>query len=178
MRNRPRQREWIAAGLGFGQPEPGFDVPDAPPSLERFQHVLETHAVLEAESLAEYRELSAQAGDPVVRTLMELILDDEERHHALLRQMAARLNDDFHWTHSVEALDTAHGPVPSGPAIEATRRFIREEREGARHLRALRDDAGLIYDGLFALLLEMMARDSEKHEQILGFILRRLTTDD
>lgn len=168
------QHDWIAAGLGFGSPVPGLDASHLPPSLERFQHVLETHASMEEDSLAEYRALAAQSRDPVVKTLMELILDDEQRHHALLRRMATRLADDIHWTHSPEALEVDRGPIASGPAIEATRRFVREEREGARHLRAMRDDAALIHDGFFALLLEVMARDSEKHERILRFILARL----
>jgi len=31
-----------------------------------------------------------------------------------------------------------------------------------------------MYGGAFALLLETMARDSEKHELVMRFILRRL----
>jgi hypothetical protein len=56
------------------------------------------------------------------------------------------------------------------------RTLIRDEHEGARHLRHLaRQEAGA-RGGLYALLLETIARDSEKHATIFQFILRQIET--
>jgi hypothetical protein len=49
-----------------------------------------------------------------------------------------------------------------------------EERQGASFLRKLAHDERDIHGGLFSLLLETMAMDSEKHEHVLRFIQRRL----
>jgi hypothetical protein len=52
--------------------------------------------------------------------------------------------------------------------------LIRDEEEGARYLRHLaRQEPGL-YDGLFSVLLETVARDSQKHAFMLRYLLRRV----
>ncbi len=136
---------------------------------ERLLRALEAHAAAEAESMEAYERLADQSGDPLVALLMGLVLEDERRHHGLLERMA----------HNLDREAAASEPVPSdgarlGEAIGATRALIREEREGARYLRHLARQEPKLCDGTYALLLETMARDSEKHEHILRFILRRL----
>jgi len=42
-------------------------------------------------------------------------------------------------------------------------------------MRDLAKHASGLYGGVFSLLLETMARDSEKHERIMRFILQRLS---
>ncbi len=48
-----------------------------------------------------------------------------------------------------------------------------KEEEGARHLRWLAAQHKRVYGGLFMLLLETVALDSEKHAHILRYLLRR-----
>ncbi len=146
---------------------PGHDV-ERSALPERLLRALEAHAAAEAESMTAYEQLSEKSGDPLVALLMRLVLQDEQRHHELLGRMAGNLTEDM-----VEELGdvdvTSHEE-----AVLATRAMIREEREGARYLRHLARQEPKLYDGAYALLLETMARDSEKHEHILRFILRRL----
>ena len=51
----------------------------------RLLDAVEHHASLEEEALGQYEHLAQASGDPVIALVMRLILDDEERHHSLLR---------------------------------------------------------------------------------------------
>ncbi len=144
--------------------------------IERLLDTLEMHMAGEAESIEEYRQLAEQTTDPVVAFLMRMVLDDEARHHDLLRRIVAGLNHAIYGAASAPPLP-APAPRPNAAdadAIEATRAFIREEREGVRELGRLARQWRRLDDGLDSLLLEMMALDSEKHRRVLEFILHRL----
>ena len=160
----------LGQGSASGRPVSG----ESP--IERLIDVFKDHASAESESLAQYRHLVAATNDPTVALLMRMVLEDEERHHDLLRRMAISLRNDLRWSRSVDDLPKA--PVPAGAAsaemISTTKARILEEREGVRQLRRLARDEKHLYNGLFSLLLEVMAMDSEKHERILRFILRWL----
>jgi hypothetical protein len=55
----------------------------------------------------------------------------------------------------------------------ALRALIRDEHEGARHVRHLARQEPHLYHGLYPVLLESIARDSEKHATILRYLLAR-----
>jgi hypothetical protein len=90
--------------------------------------------------------------------------------------MTTTLRDELDGSHSPDALPAA---LPSTPtehaeaALTLTRALIREEHEGARYVRHLARQEPTLYDGVYALLLETIARDSEKHERLLRFLLHR-----
>ncbi len=151
------------------------DPPDRSPA-ERLLDTIESHVSAEAGSLEEYRRLAEHSADPVVKLLAELVLGDEERHHHLLERIATSLAGAVHWWHPAEALPSLTvQPEPAArEAIEATRALIREEHAGARELRQLARREKRLAGGLETLLLETMAIDSEKHERILRFVLKRL----
>lgn len=150
------------------------------PSLsERLIRGLEAHVADEAHDIAACEELVGRLGDPIARFLLNMIVDDEQRHHAVMRSMIARLREEVDFTvalgHSVIPPVTAGPPVPDAAEIAGTvRGLIHDEREGARHARHLARQEQAGYEGLYPLLLETIARDSEKHATILQFILRRL----
>jgi len=143
---------------------------------ERLLDVIESHVSAEAGSLEDYRRLADNSADPVVKLLAELVLGDEERHHHLLQRIATSLAGAVHWWHPAEALPSpTRQPEPATrEAIEASRALIREEHAGARELRQLARREQRLGGGLETLLLETMAMDSEKHERIVRFILKRL----
>jgi hypothetical protein len=144
--------------------------------LDRLLAAFERHLTSEADTVVAYRELAESTADPVIALLMRQVVDDEERHHGLLQSMAARLRDTLEWTRSPEALPT-RGQATEAEAralVDTLRAFTRQEHEGARQARELARQQSGLYDGLFELLLETMAADSEKHERILGFVARRL----
>jgi rubrerythrin len=179
MRTEPNptgERDILAA---WAAPEVGVpaavDVSAESP-LDRLLAVFERHISAEADTVAAYRQLAETSADPVIGLLMGQVVADEDRHHGLLRGMAARLRDTLQWTHSSEALPIrgTAGEAEAGELLRSVREFARQEREGARQARELAKQQAGLYDGLFALLLETMAADSEKHERILSYIARRI----
>jgi len=170
MLNLPETAAGALTVDGSSAPAEG---PNSSP-YELLLQALNAHIAAEADALAAYRRLAETALDPVVRMLMGLILEDEERHHSLMGRIAARLRDDLQWGHSAEALPTGQAEQPSDQEMEALRTFIYGEQEGIRQLRRFADESAGIHDGLPSMLLEMMVTDSQKHEQILRFLYRRL----
>jgi hypothetical protein len=143
--------------------------------VERLLQAIEDHIRGEADALVEYERLAQVSQDLAVELVMRLILDDEQRHHALLGRIATSLHDALYWTHSADALPASAPQEPPAPELASlARTLIREEQNGARALRELAVRERGIDGGLDSLLLEMMALDSEKHARLLQFVERRL----
>jgi hypothetical protein len=146
-------------------------------TIERLLQSVERHIELEAGALGQYEYLATASGDPVVALVMQLILEDEERHHGLLKRMASTLRDTLYWTHSAEALpkglDTVDDAAPEDLA-KIAHELIDEEKTGAQALRNLAQRERGLDSGLDSLLLEMMALDSDKHARLLQFVHHRL----
>jgi hypothetical protein len=155
---------------------PAVTAEPAEAPLDRLLATFERHVDSENDTVAAYRELAESTADPVVALLLRQIVDDEDRHHKLLRGMAARLRDTLAWTRSPEALPTRGQPTEAEARalVDTLREYARQEREGARQARELARQQSGLYDGLFTLLLETMAADSEKHERILAFVGQRM----
>lgn len=173
------------------QPRPWLDVPEARAwtgmpfehealprvsPIEALEEAFEAQQVTKAASVAAYRALVKRNHDPIVAQLLQLVLEDQERHRNLLQRMSATLRDVLNWTRSPEA-------IPMGPAaaddsayelLVAARARLCEERENGQQLRQLAKRDKKLYDGLFKVLLEMMAADAEEHESILRFVVQRL----
>ena len=147
-------------------------------SVESLLDAVERHAMAEQAALGQYEYLRTASGDPVVALVMQLILEDEERHHALLKRIEASLRDAVNWTHSPDALPNPSAPQPpvTRSLVDTAQALIEEERTGVRYLRELARREKDISSGVHSLLFEMMAMDSEKHARLLQFVLDRLAT--
>jgi rubrerythrin len=147
-----------------------------PGTVEWLLDAIERHAKAEADALDQYEHIRTASGDPVIALVMRLILEDEERHHGLLKRMQATLNDALSWSHSPNALPETGTPRETvAPELAtATRALIEEEHTGARYMRNLAHEEKGIDAGLHSLLLEMMALDSDKHARLLEFVQSRL----
>jgi hypothetical protein len=152
--------------------------PSRPGSVEWLLDAVERHTTAEQDALAQYEYLRASSGDPVIALVMQLILEDEERHHGVLKRIEATLRDALDWTRSPAALPLSAPPRLPVPLdlVETARALIKEERTGARHLRALAQQDDATRTGLPGLLLEMMATDSDKHAHLLQFVHDRLAS--
>jgi rubrerythrin len=148
-----------------------------PETTEELLRIFEAHTSGEAKHIDAYRDLAQSVADPIVSVLMDLVLEDEERHHDLFRRMTARLRDDVEATRSAEALPyrAATDQGRSRDVADVVESYARDETETARTLRHLAKDARLLYGGLFGLLLDTMADDSEKHERVMRFVLSRIS---
>jgi hypothetical protein len=151
-----------------------------PPHSERLIRALEAHVAAGAHDIADCREVADTSRHPVVQLLLGMIVEDEQRHHALLQRIVRRLQQEIDFTAS--AATTLPVPSEAVPVADAAmagriRALIRDQEEGARYLRHLaRQDPGL-YDGLFRVLLETVARDGQKHAYVLRYLLRSLEPD-
>jgi hypothetical protein len=150
-----------------------------PPSLaERLTRALEAHAAAELHGSATCQQLAERLDDPLSRLLLGLIVEDDRRHESLLQSMVQRLSEDSDHTGSLDerAADSPDGPSSDQLAAVTAdlRGLIRDEHEGARYLRHLGRKEPTLYAGLYQLLLETIARDSEKHALILRYLLRRM----
>ncbi|HEY2596126.1 MAG TPA: hypothetical protein VGK33_19720 [Chloroflexota bacterium] len=152
--------------------------PSRPGSVEWLLDAVQRHATAEQDALARYEYLGASSGDPVIALVMQLILEDEERHHGLLKRIETTLRDALNWTRSPAALPLSAPPrLPVAvDLVETARALVKEERTGAHHLRALAQQDDAARAGLQSVLLEMMAMDSEKHARLLQFVHDRLAS--
>src|SRR5205823_8980759 len=84
--------------------------PTQPPSLsERLIRALEAHASAEAHDLATCEALAERSTNPVLRMLIGLVAEDEQRHHSLLQSMVRRLQEEVECVAS-----SSVRPVPQG----------------------------------------------------------------
>ncbi len=147
-------------------------------SVEWLLDAVERHAIAEKDALAQYEYLRTASHDPVVALIMQLILEDEERHHGLLKRIEASLRDAVEWTHSPAALPASMPPrqPAASELVDTATALIKEERTGAHYLRDLAHRDEQASGGLQSLLIEMMAMDSEKHARLLQFVHDRLAS--
>ena len=134
-------------------------------------HAMQAHAREEAQFLEDYERLCEDLSDPGARFLVELILDDERRHHGLWEQMAAAARGDGD--------DTMPPPRPTpedaARLLEPTERFLEAEREDRGHLRELEKQLRPAKDEtLWQLVVDLMRLDTEKHVKILEYLRDRL----
>lgn len=59
--------------------------------VEHFLEVVDEHVDAEREILESYRDASARIADPTITYLVDAIVDDERRHHELLRRLRGRV---------------------------------------------------------------------------------------
>src|SRR6202165_1739615 len=103
-------------------------------TVEWLLEAVERHARAEQDALDEYAFVAEASADPVIALVMRLILEDEERHHGLLKRIEVTLRAALNWTHSQSAL-----PAPGLPQqpvardlVSIIRGLVDEERTGAR----------------------------------------------
>jgi hypothetical protein len=149
--------------------------PISPFDAAILNHLAE-HLAGEAEILDEYRLLAASPDAPV-RYLAQLILEDEERHHRVLTELANQFRSSASlveqvpqvpWlTKSTDRHSLAH-------SVHRLRKFerrdLRQLRKLARHLRPIRDDS---LDPVIVATLEMDTRKHLRYLRELRRIARR-----
>lgn len=113
-------------------------------------------------------------GPEHVRYLIDMILQDEARHHQTFTELVNRLRSDIDFRDyepKVPYLRREHASREG--LIEATDRFLAFERADAKSLHQLQKELRPVRDTtLFALLVKLMELDTEKHIAILEFIRR------
>ncbi len=142
--------------------------------FELLLHALQTYADREEARRLEYQRMADSGGDELVQLLTSLVAQDGRDHHDLLRRMAASLGDAS--VGRVERLPAIPSPAwqPTPDELVTVETMIYQERASGRSSERLARQHAGVYSGLFSMLLDVMALDSEKHQRVLGFILRRM----
>ena len=130
------------------------------------------HITNEGALLAEYDDLAAHSGGHV-RYLIELIGDDEARHHRLFGQWANSLKAFPFEASGDDALPALHPEREPARVADAADRLLTIERHDERELRRLRKEVADMEDTtLWALVVDLVRLDTEKHILILEFLRR------
>ncbi len=143
--------------------------------LEHLTHHLEQEAGL----LETYGRLARESNSDWVSYLLDLIGEDEARHHRLFEELinALRAPVDRDIGSKVPTVSTA---TNAAKLLDVINRFIKAERADARELRHLARRRGIRTmrgHSLWPLLIELMQRDTQKHLAILRFIRTQLRGD-
>lgn len=143
--------------------------------VERLVNEFEAHEYQEGKFLKRYKEVAAKSDNRLVKLLLQMIVSDEERHHAITRAMAATLKGDLAWTNPDDAIRGLYDlKEEKEKLLDVTEDFIAIEKEGINEYKALIHESKGYYRDLFGLLFHSMIRDSEKHIEILEFLRKRL----
>ena len=113
-------------------------------------------------------------GPEYVRYLIDLILDDESRHHQTFSELFnhVRSGVDFR-DYGPQVPYVQNSSEDREALLKATTRLLAFEREDAKSLRRLHKELRPVRDTtLFSLLVELMELDTKKHIAILEFIHR------
>jgi len=138
--------------------------------------MLARHGKEEGALLERYQRFASETGAPAVRYLIKLILDEERKHHRLLAEMANTIA--WGWSEN--------SPEPAAPEIfpnqdhdrdlaRETRELLAAEKRDRTELRRLRKELRPFEETtLWALIVDLMLLDTEKHTRILRFISRNI----
>ena len=137
---------------------------------EELYDVLMDHVKDESDVLHRYETLAKESTGHV-QFLLELIAEDEERHHRLFERWAETIKDVGLL---IEADDVVPGlvrePDPEG-LVAAVDDLLEVEKRDAHQLKALDK---MLKDvrrtTVWPLLVDIMALDTEKHVRILEFL--------
>ncbi len=145
-----------------------------PPEISEAEKLLqefESHDASEGEFIRAYKEIADKSKDKLVKFLLQLIVTDEERHHAVMHAMAATLRGSINWTETKNSIPTL-GDLSEDKEklIKLTADFIKFEKEGIKESKKLLKTTKGYYQGLFDLLVTTMIHDSQKHVEILEFL--------
>ena len=157
----------------FGVALEGLRATGASSGTRDLVELIARHGAEEGELLATYERLATEAPDASVRYLIDLILEDERRHHRLL----AELSNAMAWDSVGQPPEPVTPRLPrkiSGALYEQTRLLRKSEQADYRALRRIRRRLRpFASTTLWGLIIDLMLLDTKKHATILRFLERR-----
>ena len=140
-------------------------------ALEMFTHLTE-HTRREGALLQEYVEVASTTESKALSYVVDLLVEDERRHHRFFDDLAASLKSESELSSEqpvIPRLDLDR--LERADLLAATQRLLDHEQSDAKELRRLHNALRDMQDTtLWGLLVEIMMRDTEKHISILRFV--------
>lgn len=139
-------------------------------TLDILARTISEHAEAERTALEAYRRF-ATSNDAIVSMIGEQILKDEALHEEMTKRIFGTLSGASH----VQPLPTRlpEGSMTSAQArsmAKELRQLVKSERASAAFLHKAAQTPLVGEDKLVSTLLQAMALDSRKHEQLLRFL--------
>jgi hypothetical protein len=168
--------EWMnPADVGSPTSTIGWSVGET----ELFAH-LSGHAAREGAILDEYARAVTATESKALAYLVEILMEDERRHHRWFAELASSLQADASFSGAEPAVPRMDFHRADRIAVRnVTDRLLDHEKADVRELERLqhelRDVSGTT---LWGLLVELMQRDTDKHIAVLTFVRKHLTAFD
>jgi rubrerythrin len=161
---------------GSGNPDDSTLAPPigaSPWEREIFDHLTQ-HIVQERDLLAEYVNAARETESRALAYLIDLLVEDERRHHRLFKQLALSLKSSAEMRPDSPAVPRMDfNKENRAEVLEVTERLLEREEGDSLELKRLRKKLSEVRDTtLWGLLVELMERDTDKHIAILRFAQR------
>lgn len=158
---------------GVGESEDAAD--EAPAGVSVWERdlweLLTKHVKEEKHLLATYTTLADETKSEAFAYLVNLLVEDEVRHHRIFAELAASLKIQAELGDQspiIPAMDFAN--TDRAGVLEATELLLKREEQDLRDLRRLEGELHDVRDTtLWSLLIDLMQRDTQKHIAILRF---------
>lgn len=143
---------------------------------QQLAHYLQEHMDTEREGLRDYAHLAAETKNDQVRFLINIILDDEVRHHRIFQDMVNWIRAEHAQREDMET-NIGSRPSVSGEErehlIEMTETMLELEREDETHLKELEKMVAEVADtAWWSALVDAMRHDTRKHIMLLEAVRR------
>jgi len=138
--------------------------------------MLTRHGKEEGALLERYQRFVEEGPTPAGRYLVQLILEDERKHHRLLAELANTIAWGLGANSPVEATPDVYPKSKPDPAfIEETQALIKAEERDRVEMRRMRKRMKAYEDTtLWPLIIDILLLDTEKHIEILRSIARQM----
>lgn len=133
---------------------------------------LTDHVRLEGDMLREYVAEAEATDSKALAYLIALLIEDERRHHLQFNELAASLKSDVELSPDDPAIPRLDlDRVDRDELLASTKQLLEHERSDLAELKRLRRELRDVQDTtLWALLVDIMMHDTEKHISILRFV--------
>jgi hypothetical protein len=135
---------------------------------------LTSHVQAERGLLEEYSAVAERSSSKAFSYLVNLLIEDEIRHHQLFTALAASLRLEAEVRSDdppIPYLDFVQGDRAA--VLEATKKLLASEERDALELKRLQRELRDVKNTtLWSVLVDLMYRDTEKHIAILRFVRR------
>ena len=156
----------------------GLHATAASPSAYEVVEALDRHGREEGELLERYRRFVDESESPAVRYLVRLVLEDEERHHRVLEDLANTIAWGGFKEASEHLVPDFATTYRGNEALRLeTQALLGHELRDRTQLRKLRRRLRTYGDvAMWELLIDLMRLDTDKHIRILHLILSNETS--
>ena len=165
--------------IGAGMVDMSDESSAGPSSMERelYAHFV-NHVEAERSILEQYKMVANESESKAFRYLVNLLIEDEIRHHRLFMEIADSIK-----TESLTGDEDVKIPgldlyrTDRAKTMESTLLLLKNEQQDVVELKRLQHLLKEVQDvTLWSLLVELMQLDTKKHSAILRFVKKHTRT--